>query len=918
MENKKYDEFIKDSYREYSIEVLQNRALSDYRDGLKPVQRKALWTAYKLGLHNNKAFTKSSNVTGNLMARFHAHADAYQVLVNMSQGSLNTPLFEGQGNWGNYIDPPAAARYCFVGDTRIMTSEGLIKIGSLDNGVNKKVETDFYVNSFEQAEKSAYWLNSGFHRTMTLDFKDGSHISCTPNQPFLVFQPTLCSFAWKKAENLYTTDLICQVRNSFVDVSEIKSGKKLPDYVCTVAKNARGKVNNIKKFPKRMSVELATILGCLVSEGHISRYSIEFCNSDVKFVKLFKDCIKKVFGEECWSRYNKADSHRGWTKKRYWAVGVNGVKLADWLKNVVGLGDELSYYKRVPEIIFTSSKKEVAAFLRALYEGDGSAFKLGSSYCSSSPKLLEDVQLLLFNYFGVHSIIQKDKLVVSGAQNGYKFWKNIGFISNRKNACKKESISVNLNEDWKCGKLDEYVPKEVFNRFIKLCKQNYALKIFIDTFTRNKSYKHYTKFCSIIRALYPLLNDEKLLTFANRFENYRFTSITNMHYDDVNQVYDLNVPNGHAFTAGMGILSHNTEVKLSKYSDDFLLNDNYLNVTKMIPNYLDTEVEPLLLPSLLPTLLLIGCQGIAVGYKTEIPCFTLKSVVKLTKLALQRKVSAKDLLKVLEFDDVYNAICVAEDNQLLDYYKSGKGSIPFSVDWDVEEGKKSFIIYSIVGNGETMISKIESDDRVYQVNDLTSGNDIQIQVVLKPSVKLDEVEDIADDIVDNLTVNKIFVTNVIESSVIETKDGGVTFYENTAKLKETNLVDLINEWIEWRIDLETRMLKDQIRIQEEYIKKLEFYRWVISKLDIIFKVLKSKCKDLTEELSKKLKCSTEEARQILDMPVRRLSKLSDEELKQNIKQAKDKIILFKKWLKKPADKIIEDISSIKVDNYTQA
>lgn len=471
MENKKYDEFIKDSYREYSIEVLQNRALSDYRDGLKPVQRKALWTAYKLGLHNNRAFTKSSNVTGNLMARFHAHADAYQVLVNMSQGSLNTPLFEGQGNWGNYIDPPAAARY--------------------------------------------------------------------------------------------------------------------------------------------------------------------------------------------------------------------------------------------------------------------------------------------------------------------------------------------------------------------------------------------------------------------------------------------------------------TEVKLSKYSDDILLNDMYLNVTKMIPNYLDTEVEPLLLPSLLPTLLLIGCQGIAVGYKTEIPCFSLKSVIKLTKLALQRKVSAKDLLKVLEFDDVYNAICVAEDNQLLDYYKSGKGSIPFSVDWDVEEGKKSFIIYSIVGNGETMISKIESDDRVYQVNDLTSGNDIQIQVVLKPSVKLDEVEDIADDIVDNLKVNKIFVTNVIESSVIETKDGGVTFYENTAKLKESNLVDLMNEWIEWRVKLETLMLKDQIRLQEERIKKLEFYRWVISKLDIIFKVLKSKCKDLTEELSKKLKCSNEDARQILDMPVRRLSKLSDEELKTDIKNCKNTIQTLKKYLKKPADKIIEDIAKLKIDNYTQ-
>ena len=353
-----------------------------------------------------------------------------------------------------------------------------------------------------------------------------------------------------------------------------------------------------------------------------------------------------------------------------------------------------------------------------------------------------------------------------------------------------------------------------------------------------------------------------------------------------------------------------TEAKLSKYSDDFLLNQNYLEVCKMLPNYLDTEEEPMLLPSLLPVLFLIGCQGIAVGYKTEIPTFTLKSLIKVVKKGLVKKLKGKDLL-CLEFDDIYNAQYVGTDQQLLDYYTSGKAALPFSVSYKLDN-TKSFTINSIIGNGETMINKIESDDRVYQVNDLTSGNDIKIQVVLKPSIASKDVKNVAADIVSKLKINRIFITNVIKRVVTEQKDGDHTFYDEGAVLKESNPVDLLNEWIKWRVELEVKMLNNQVSKTNDKVNQLEFYRYLISKLDIIFKVLKSKTNDLKGAMKKALKCTDDQAQTVLDMPVRRLSKLSDDELKGQIKDLQQYAKDCKKWLKNPQDKILQDLDKIKV------
>ncbi len=102
------------SYIDYAMSVIVGRALPDARDGLKPVQRRILYTMQEEGMTSGAQFKKSARVVGGCLARYHPHGDMaiYDALARMVQDfSLRYPLVQGQGNWGSTEDEPAAMRY---------------------------------------------------------------------------------------------------------------------------------------------------------------------------------------------------------------------------------------------------------------------------------------------------------------------------------------------------------------------------------------------------------------------------------------------------------------------------------------------------------------------------------------------------------------------------------------------------------------------------------------------------------------------------------------------------------------------------------------------------------------------------------------------------------------------------------------
>ena len=110
-----FENIMGDRFGRFSKYVIQDRALPDARDGLKPVQRRILFAMYKLGLYSNKPFKKSARIVGDVIGKYHPHGDVavYDAMVRMSQDfKIRLPLIDMHGNNGSIDgDPAAAMRY---------------------------------------------------------------------------------------------------------------------------------------------------------------------------------------------------------------------------------------------------------------------------------------------------------------------------------------------------------------------------------------------------------------------------------------------------------------------------------------------------------------------------------------------------------------------------------------------------------------------------------------------------------------------------------------------------------------------------------------------------------------------------------------------------------------------------------------
>ena len=127
--NDNLENIFGERFSRYSKYIIQERALPDARDGMKPVQRRILYAMYRLGMFPNKPYKKSARIVGEVMGKYHPHGDTsiYEAMVRMSQNFKTLlPLIDMHGNNGSIDgDPAAAMRYT---EARLSTySEFLLK-----------------------------------------------------------------------------------------------------------------------------------------------------------------------------------------------------------------------------------------------------------------------------------------------------------------------------------------------------------------------------------------------------------------------------------------------------------------------------------------------------------------------------------------------------------------------------------------------------------------------------------------------------------------------------------------------------------------------------------------------------------------------------------------------------------------------
>ncbi|MFD1787221.1 DNA gyrase subunit A [Sphingomonas floccifaciens] len=147
---------MKSSYLDYAMSVIVSRALPDVRDGLKPVHRRILYSAYESGYVAGRPYRKSARIVGDVMGKYHPHGDSsiYDALARMAQDwSMRVPFIDGQGNFGSMDpDPPAAMRY---------TESRLARVAnSLLDDLDK--DTVDFVPNYDGQEREPSVLPAGF------------------------------------------------------------------------------------------------------------------------------------------------------------------------------------------------------------------------------------------------------------------------------------------------------------------------------------------------------------------------------------------------------------------------------------------------------------------------------------------------------------------------------------------------------------------------------------------------------------------------------------------------------------------------------------------------------------------------------------------------------------------------------------
>jgi DNA gyrase subunit A len=125
IETRELEQEMRSSFLDYAMSVIVSRALPDVRDGLKPVHRRVLFGMHEAGMQPNRPYKKCARIVGDVMGSYHPHGDSaiYDTLVRLAQPfSMRYLLVDGQGNFGNIDDYPAAAmRYTECRLTRLAT-----------------------------------------------------------------------------------------------------------------------------------------------------------------------------------------------------------------------------------------------------------------------------------------------------------------------------------------------------------------------------------------------------------------------------------------------------------------------------------------------------------------------------------------------------------------------------------------------------------------------------------------------------------------------------------------------------------------------------------------------------------------------------------------------------------------------------
>ena len=329
-----------------------------------------------------------------------------------------------------------------------------------------------------------------------------------------------------------------------------------------------------------------------------------------------------------------------------------------------------------------------------------------------------------------------------------------------------------------------------------------------------------------------------------------------------------------------------TESKLTKFSD-FLIDELKQGTVDWQPNFDGSLLEPVIFPAKVPSILLNGTTGIAVGMATDIPSHNMTEVIDATIHVLENpKTSIDQILKYIKGPDFSNkAPIVASPEELNEMYSTGRGAFKMKSAWKKEGNDIIVTDLPHQTSGSKVLEQISNqmmNKKLPMIVDLRDEGDHEEPTRLVISLKSNRVN--AEDLMNHLYASTDLQKNYRGNFNLISLKGSPKVY---------SIKDLLSDWIAFRKTTVTRKLEHRLDQVDDRLHILEGLLIVYLDLDKVIKIIRQS-DDPKKELTKKFKISDIQANAILEIKLRQLAKL--EQIK--LEEERDALKKEKKELEK--------------------
>lgn len=844
----------KNFMREYGLYVNEDRAVPDFRDGMKPVQRRLLWVLHDNKCTHTSGFKKSARIVGDTLGKYHPHGDCLD-------GSTKIYCLNG-------LTPTIKELY----EKGVKSVEGLAY-----DEKNKRI-VPITAHSFRIGQFSK--------ETYNIKLVGGVKVPpVTANHPFYKVD-----HGWVEAEDVCPGDILLSSRiymdHSYTSIGSQQAGVP-KTLIHTLVGNYKygdkaGDIFYHKNNNKRDNTSKNIVTGSRAK--HAKHHKND---STLSALEVGRD---SMFSEN--GKYRKAIRKKNSLLMGNYNRTLPIRKAVTIVEKIIADGSDLTVdtYEKYRLEVYNGTKistlTEKGYSLKDIYNiAKSGGFVVDNSNAMGLIKKASPSDKKVVKDCSDNLILSKASLVVAECikRKGINF-SILHYEKARKYLCKKYGKVSDIGAVYRTlPKFKTLLTQDIQNveSLIKALFPAYLCIVeSVDVKThKEKPMYDFTvdKYANMFIQVGKSKKDRALLCVHNSSIYSALVTMANARNPMVEGHGNWGKP---AFDISAAA-SRYTECRLSKIAR---WSFDCTEVGKFVKNFDDELDEPLVIPTRLPLLFMNGNEGIGVGVVSKIPPFNFGELLDGLEMFIKKpKSNSGDLIKLVKGPDYPSGgILTSSRKEVQGVLKNGEGSLEYSSKYEIREAKDCHEIVFTSFAPELKVNKaIEKCEALVEKG--------MIEYVLDQSDKK------SDRVVIGYKNSTILKNNVLP--IFQTRVSYSFYVTKRTKLKpdsakqykvtimKSGMISLMKKWLDYRRVMETKFLKLQEKKTLEKIAREEAILVAIKHIDYITRELKKANSEdvIRKKFMKKMKITDYQVGVILGMPLRSIMKKNVEEVKARIK-----------------------------------